>query len=38
MGICAGKAEDQEKNRQINKELMDERKRLDNEIKLLLLG
>jgi guanine nucleotide-binding protein G(i) subunit alpha len=41
MGICAGKqvsVKDTETNKAINKALMEERKRLDNEVKLLLLG
>eukprot|EP01104_Vermistella_antarctica_P020390 TRINITY_DN8702_c0_g1_i1.p1 TRINITY_DN8702_c0_g1~~TRINITY_DN8702_c0_g1_i1.p1 ORF type:complete len:354 (-),score=109.00 TRINITY_DN8702_c0_g1_i1:378-1439(-) len=42
MGNCesanAGNVEDQERNKAINKQLIDERRQLDNEIKLLLLG
>jgi hypothetical protein len=41
MGICAGKGGskvDSDTNRDINRALMEDRKRLDNEVKLLLLG
>uniref|UniRef100_A0A6U2ZPA3 Uncharacterized protein n=1 Tax=Paramoeba aestuarina TaxID=180227 RepID=A0A6U2ZPA3_9EUKA len=42
MGACNGKpqasAEDMESNRAINKELLDDRKRLESEVKLLILG
>tara|TARA_R110002050_G_scaffold202755_1_gene337935 strand:+ start:220 stop:366 length:147 start_codon:yes stop_codon:yes gene_type:complete len=42
MGGCNGKPatseEEVEANRAINKELFDDRKRIENEVKLLLLG